>query len=45
MVEEIEKGWVLKASTLEELAGLTGIRPEGLAATVAQYNGLSLIHI
>lgn len=39
MVEEIEKGWVLKADTLEELAGLTGISPEGLAATVAQYNG------
>ncbi len=36
--EEIGKGYVVKADTLSELAALTGMDPEVLAATVAQYN-------
>ncbi|MEF9894992.1 MAG: hypothetical protein RR843_04370, partial [Clostridia bacterium] len=39
MVDEIAKGWVVKADTLEELAQLTGIAPESLLQTVATYNG------
>ncbi|MEG2710231.1 MAG: FAD-binding protein [Clostridia bacterium] len=39
MVDEIAKGWVVKADTLEELAQLTGIAPESLLKTVATYNG------
>lgn len=35
---EIEKGWVVKADTLEELAEKLGIDPDGLAAQVATYN-------
>jgi succinate dehydrogenase/fumarate reductase flavoprotein subunit len=35
---EIEKGWVLKANTLKELAAKAGIDPAGLEATVAKYN-------
>lgn len=35
---ELEKGWILKADTLEELAGLVGIDAEGLAASVKKYN-------
>lgn len=31
--------WVLKAETVGELAKLAGINPEGLEATVAQWNG------
>ena len=38
MVDEIENGWIVKADTLEELAGLCGIDAEGLVAQVAQYN-------
>jgi len=39
MVDEIEKGWVVKADTLEELAVLMGVPAEGLVAEVAKYNG------
>ena len=35
---EIEKGWVLKANTLQELAAKAGIDPAGLEATVSKYN-------
>ena len=38
-VEELEAGWITKADTLEELAGLMGIDAEGLAAQVERYNG------
>lgn len=39
---EIEKGWILKADTLEELAELMGLEGDAAAAlpqTVADYNG------
>lgn len=35
---EIEKGWIIKADTLEELAGKLGLDPEALVATVEKYN-------
>jgi succinate dehydrogenase/fumarate reductase flavoprotein subunit len=35
---EIEKGWILKANTLKELAAQAGIDPAGLEATVSKYN-------
>jgi succinate dehydrogenase/fumarate reductase flavoprotein subunit len=35
---EIEKGWILKANTLKELAAKAGIDPAGLEATVSKYN-------
>ena len=35
---EIEKGWIVKADTLEELAEKLGIDPTGLADQVARYN-------
>ncbi len=35
---EIEKGWLVKADTVEELADKLGIDPAGLAAAVATYN-------
>ncbi len=35
---EIDKGWLVKADTIEELADKLGIDPAGLAATVATYN-------
>lgn len=35
---EIEKGWVTKADTIEELAEKLGIDPAGLAEQVARYN-------
>lgn len=36
--DELDKGWIVKADTLEELAEKMGIDPEGLAATVATYD-------
>ena len=36
---EIEKGWLVKADTLEELAEKLGIDPAGLVETVETYNG------
>ncbi len=36
--DELEKGWVVKANTLEELADTIGIDAEGLAKQVAKYN-------
>lgn len=39
MVEEIEKGWVIKADTLEELAEMMNVPAENLVREVAQYNG------
>ncbi len=38
MVDEIEKGWVVQADTIEELAELINIEPEDLANNVAYYN-------
>lgn len=35
---ELDKGWIVKADTLEELAEKTGIDAAGLAATVAAYD-------
>ncbi|HIW76750.1 MAG TPA: FAD-binding protein [Candidatus Gordonibacter avicola] len=35
---EIDKGWLVKADTIEELAGKLGVDPAGLAATVQAYN-------
>jgi succinate dehydrogenase/fumarate reductase flavoprotein subunit len=35
---EIEKGWILKANTLRELAAKAGIDPAGLEATISKYN-------
>ena len=39
MVDEMEKGWVIKADTLEELAALMGIPAESFLAEVERYNG------
>ncbi len=36
---EIEKGWVLKADTIKELASKMGIDSAGLETTVSKYNG------
>ena len=38
--QAVEKGSAFKASSLEELAGLTGIDAEGLKASVADYNAM-----
>jgi uncharacterized protein with FMN-binding domain len=38
MVEEIEKGWVIKANTIQELAGKINIDPANLAKTITTYN-------
>jgi uncharacterized protein with FMN-binding domain len=38
MVEEIEKGWILKGETIEELAGKMGLDEDSLAATIQKYN-------
>ncbi len=35
---EIDKGWVIKADTLEELAEKLGIDPDGLVETVEHFN-------
>lgn len=37
--EEIEKGWIIKADTLEELAGMMNIDADALKATIDEYNG------
>ena len=36
---ELEKGWIVKADTLEALAEAIDVDPEGLAAQVERYNG------
>jgi uncharacterized protein with FMN-binding domain len=38
MVDEINKGWVIKANSIQELAQKTGISADGLEKTIAQYN-------
>ena len=38
--EEIEKGWIMKADTIEELAEKMGYDPAKIADTVARYNGM-----
>jgi len=38
LAEEAAKGRILRADTLEELAGKAGVDPLGLAGTVARYN-------
>lgn len=35
---EVDKGWIIKADTLEELAQKAGIDPAGLVATVSAYD-------
>ena len=37
-LEEIEKGWIVKADTIKELGSKIGIDPETLDSTVSQYN-------
>ena len=37
--EEIEKGWIVKADTIEELAAKIGVDPAVLTATLEKYNG------
>lgn len=37
--EEVEKGWVIKADTLEELAGMMNVNAAGLVKEVEKYNG------
>ncbi len=39
MEKEIEKGWILKADTLEELAQTLGVPAENLTAQIERYNG------
>lgn len=36
--EEVAKGWIIKADTIEELAGKLGRDPEALKATIDAYN-------
>ena len=38
-VDEIERGWIKKADTIEELAALIGLDPAALQATLDRYNG------
>lgn len=38
---ELERGWIKKADTLEGLAELVGIDPEGLASEVERFNGFA----
>lgn len=38
---ELERGWIKKADTLEGLAELAGIDPEGLASEVERFNGFA----
>lgn len=38
MVDEIEKGWIVKADSLEELAETIGVPAENLVKQVADYN-------
>ncbi len=38
MVDEIEKGWVIKGDTLAELAGKIGLSADGLQGGVDEYN-------
>ncbi|MDO4548803.1 MAG: FAD-binding protein [Clostridia bacterium] len=38
-VDEIEKGWIVKADTIEELAEKLNLDAETLCATVEKYNG------
>lgn len=39
MVDELEKGWIIKADTIEELAVLMNIPAENLVAEIERYNG------
>jgi succinate dehydrogenase/fumarate reductase flavoprotein subunit len=36
--KEVEKGWIVKGNTVEELATKLGMKPEELAGTVTKYN-------
>lgn len=38
-LDEIEKGWILKADSIEELAKLIDLDPDALSAEVAKFNG------
>lgn len=40
-VDEVEKGWVLKADTVEELAEKMEVDPETLRGTFEEYNGFA----
>lgn len=35
---EVEKGWIIKGETLQELSGKLGIKPEALEKTLTAYN-------
>lgn len=37
--KEIDKGWILKADSIQELAKKMGVNPATLEATINQYNG------
>ncbi|GHV63883.1 FAD-binding dehydrogenase [Spirochaetia bacterium] len=39
MEEEIAKGWIIKANSIQELAGKINIDPAALAAEITKYNG------
>ncbi len=39
MVDEIEKGWIIKADTLEELAVMMNVPADAFVAEVERYNG------
>jgi succinate dehydrogenase/fumarate reductase flavoprotein subunit len=39
-LREVEKGWIKRASSIRELAGLVGLAPDVLEATVTRYNAL-----
>ena len=40
-LREVEKGWIKRANTIEELAPLINLSPEVLKATVARYNAFA----
>lgn len=42
--QEIEKGWIVKADTIEELAQKLGRDPEGLKSAVDRYNQMAGSH-
>lgn len=43
-LREVEKGWIKKANTVGELAGLINLSPEALQATVTQFNKFAQDH-
>jgi succinate dehydrogenase/fumarate reductase flavoprotein subunit len=43
-LREVEKGWIKKANTVRELAGLINLSPEALETTVSQFNRFAQDH-